>query len=124
MISILEEAADTDVYRIVFFTAVELISTSCSCDSAATPQGQKINSNNRIERRNSRFLTISSLPREPSPTHPLKWPERNRVQITRYTSGAYHNQQHVLRTTWYEGAAQLLSLTELKSHSFELYFIG
>ena len=25
---------------------------------------------------------------------------------------------------WYEGAAQLLSLTELKSHLFELYFIG
>ena len=26
--------------------------------------------------------------------------------------------------TWYEGTAQLLSLTELKSHLFELYFIG
>ena len=30
----------------------------------------------------------------------------------------------MLRATWYEGAAQLLSLTELKSHLFELYFIG
>ena len=32
--------------------------------------------------------------------------------------------QHVLRATWYEGTAQLLSLTELKSHLFELYFVG
>ena len=31
--------------------------------------------------------------------------------------------QHVvLRATWYEGTAQLLSLSELKSHLFELYF--
>ena len=28
------------------------------------------------------------------------------------------------RATWYEGTARLLSLTELKSHLFELYFIG
>ena len=33
--------------------------------------------------------------------------------------------QHVvLRATWYNGTAQLLSLTELKSHLFELYFVG
>ena len=31
--------------------------------------------------------------------------------------------QHVLRATWYEGTAQLLSLTELKSHLFELYIL-
>ena len=30
----------------------------------------------------------------------------------------------MLRATWYEGTAQLLSLTELKSHLFELYFTG
>ena len=30
----------------------------------------------------------------------------------------------MLRATWYEGAAQLLSLTELKSHLFALYFVG
>ena len=30
----------------------------------------------------------------------------------------------MLRATWYEGTAQLLSLTELKSHLFELYFIA
>ena len=29
----------------------------------------------------------------------------------------------MLRATWFEGTAQLLSLTELKSHLFELYFI-
>ena len=30
----------------------------------------------------------------------------------------------MLCTTWYKGTAQLLSLTELKSHLFELYFVG
>ena len=30
----------------------------------------------------------------------------------------------MLRATCFEGTAQLLSLTELKSHLFELYFIG
>ena len=33
--------------------------------------------------------------------------------------------QHVvIRATWYEGAAQVLSLTGLKSHLSELDFIG
>ena len=59
-----------------------------------------------------------------SPTCTLKWPGHNRVQITCNTSGAYHVQHVVLHATWYEGTAQLLSLTELKSHLFELYFIG
>ena len=40
------------------------------------------NNNNRIERRNSRFFTISSLRCEPSPTRTLKWLGRNHVQIT------------------------------------------
>ena len=35
----------------------------------------------------------------------FKWPGRNRVQIT----SAYHVQHVVLRATWYEGTAQLLS---------------
>ena len=82
------------------------------------------NNNNRIQRRNSRFFTISSLRRELSPTRTLKWPGRNRVQITCNTSSAYQVQHVVLHATWYEGTAQLLSLTELKSHLFELYFIG
>ena len=30
----------------------------------------------------------------------------------------------MLCVTWYEGTAQLLSLTELQSHLFEFYFIG
>ena len=30
----------------------------------------------------------------------------------------------MLRATWYEGTAQLLSLTELKSHLFELILLA
>ena len=82
------------------------------------------NNNNRIERRNSRFFTISSLLREPSLTRTLNWPRPNRVQITWNTSSAYHVQHVVLRAKLYEGTAQLLSLTELKSHLSELYFTG
>ena len=82
------------------------------------------NNNNCIQRRNSRFFTISSLRREPSPTRTLKWPGRNRVQIACNTSSGYHVQHVVLRATWYEVTPQLLSLTELKSYLFELHFIG
>ena len=46
------------------------------------------------------------------------------VLITFNTSSAYHVQHVVLRATWYEGIAQLLNLTEFKSHLVELYFIG
>ena len=54
------------------------------------------------------------------------------AQVARAQSCANHVQHierlsHasvVLRATWYEGTAQLLSLTELKSHLCELYFIG
>ena len=38
------------------------------------------------------FFTISSQRRELSPTCTLKWPGRNRVQITWNTSSAYHVQ--------------------------------
>ena len=62
--------------------------------------------------------------RELSPTRTLKWPRLIRVQITCNTSSTYHVQHVMLRATWYEGTAQLLSLAELKSHLFELYFIG
>ena len=79
---------------------------------------------NCIQRGNSRIFTISSLLRKPSPTRMLKWPGRNRVQITCNTSSAYHVQHVILRATWYEGAAQVLSLKEFKSHLFERYFIG
>ena len=50
------------------------------------------NNNNRIQRRYSTFFTISSQRREPSPTRTLKWPGRNRVQITCNTSSAYRVQ--------------------------------
>ena len=79
------------------------------------------NNNNCIQRRYSSFLTHSAAN---SPTHTLKWPRRNRVQITCNTSSAYHVQHVVLRATWYEGTAQLLSLAESKLHLFELYFVG
>ena len=76
------------------------------------------NNNNCIQRHNSRFFTISSLRCKPSPTRTLKWPGRNSVQITCNTSSAYHVKNDVLCATWYEGAAQLLSVTEFKSHLF------
>ena len=41
---------------------------------------------NHIQRRNSRFFTISSVHCEPSPTRTLSWPWSNRVQIM----SAYH----------------------------------
>ena len=47
------------------------------------------NDNNRIQRRYSRFFTISSQRRELSPT---RTPRRNRVQITCNTLSAYHVQ--------------------------------
>ena len=79
------------------------------------------NKDNHIQRCNLRFFTISSLRCEPSPTRTLKWPGQNRVQITCSTSSAYHVQHVMLHSTWYEGTAQLLSLTEFKSHLLELY---
>ena len=54
------------------------------------------------------------------------------AQVARAQSCANHV-QHIERlsrasvmlcATWYEGTAQPISLTELKSHLFELYFIG
>ena len=63
------------------------------------------------------FFSISLLRREPCPTRTLKWHGRDHVQITYNTSSAYHVQHVVLCATWYEETAQLLSMTELKSHS-------
>ena len=68
------------------------------------------------------FFTIPSLRRELSPTRTLKTLGHNSVKITCNTSSAYHVQHVVLRATWYEGTAQLLSLTDFKSH-FYLSFI-
>ena len=58
-----------------------------------------------------RNFLVSSLRREPSPTRTLKWPVRDRVQITCNTSSAYHVQHVVFRARCYEGIAQLLSMT-------------
>ena len=84
---------------------------------ASGTDNNNTHNNNRTERRNLRFFTLSSQRRELSPTHTLKWPGRNHVQIMCNTSSTYHV-QHVIRATWYEGTAQLLSLTEFKSHLF------
>ena len=82
----------------------------------------KYKNNNCIHRRNSRFFTISSLGREPSPTHTLKWPRHNHVQITWNTSSTCHMQHVVLYATWNEGTAQILSLTEFRSFSWALFY--
>ena len=67
--------------------------------------------------RYSRFFTISSQRRELSQTY---------AQVARAQPCANH-MQHIeglsrssvmLSATWYGGTAQLLSLTELKSHLF------
>ena len=59
---------------------------------------QNTNNNNDnndcTEGRKSRFFAISSMRRELSPTCTLKWPGRNRVQITCNISSAYR-MQHV-----------------------------
>ena len=69
------------------------------------------------------FYNLLTAPRAVSNTY---------AQVARTQSCANHV-QHIerfsrasvmLRAAWYEGTAQLLSFTELKSHLFELYFIG
>ena len=67
------------------------------------------------------FLQSLAAPRTVSNAY-TQLPGRNRVQITCNTSSANHVQLVVLSATWYEGTAQLLSLTELKSHLFEFLF--
>ena len=87
----------------------------CCLGSTNSNNDNNNNYNNCIQKGNSRFFfTISSLRSELSPTRMLKWHWRNRVQITCNISSACHVQHVVLRATWYEGTAQLLSLTELK----------
>ena len=100
---------------------------ACDCWEKITKRGGVIiiiiNNNNRIQRRNSRLFTIFSLRREPSPTRALKWPGRkcaNHVQHIECLSRATCRVTcHVVRRE-----AHLLNLTELKSHLFEVYFIG
>ena len=82
------------------------------------------NNNNRIQRRYSRFFynlltapwTISNTYTQVARAQPCA----NHVKHIERLSHA----SVMLRATWYEGTAQLWSLTELKLHLFELYFIG
>ena len=80
--------------------------------------------NNRIQRRCLRFVYNLLTA--------LQTLSNRYAQVARAQSCANHV-QHIERlsrasvmlcATWYEGTAQLLSLTELKSHLFQLYFIG
>ena len=90
---------------------------------AVTPHGNN-NNNNRIQRRYSRFFyNLLTALRTVSDTY---------AQVAQAQPCANH-MQHIERlsrasvmlcATWYEGTAQLLNLTELNSHLFELYFIG
>ena len=75
--------------------------------------------NNLIQRRNSRFLQSPHCVANRL-QHVHSSCPGNRVQIKCNTFSAYHV---VLHATWYEGTDQLLSLTELKSHLFELFFL-
>ena len=55
-------------------------------------QSNSNSNSNPIQRRYSRLFTISSQHLELSPTHMLKWPRHNRVQIMCNTSSAFHVQ--------------------------------
>ena len=76
------------------------------------------NNNNRIQRRYSRTAprTVSNTYAQVARAQPCA----NHVQHIERLSRA----SVMLRATRYEGTAQLLNLTKLKSHLFELYFIG
>ena len=90
--------------------------------------GMIIKYNNRTQRRHSRFFTISSQRRKLSPTRMLKWPKRNRVQIMQNTSSAYHAQVTCMHVACHlvrrDSSAIKFDRVELKSHLFQLYFIG
>ena len=78
---------------------------------------------NRSQRRYSRFFTISSQRRELSPARTLlKWPGRNRVQITCNTSSAHHVQVscYVLLGTGRDSSAIKFDRVEI---AFNLSFI-
>ena len=71
------------------------------------------NNNNCIERRNSRFFTISSLRRELSPKRTLKWPVCNRVQIMCNTSSVYHMQHAVCHLVRRDSSAIKMDRVEI-----------
>ena len=83
------------------------------------------NNSNRTKRCNLRFFATSSLRREPSSTCTVRSSGPGAIlSKSGATLSTYHVQHVVIRATWYEGTAQLLSLTEFKLHLFELYLTG
>ena len=77
--------------HIDFITCIKYMYTNAICAH------DNNNNNSHIQRCHSRFFTISSLRREPSPTRMLKWPGHNRVQIMCNTFSAYaYHVQHVV----------------------------
>ena len=78
--------------RISILWMKEIASLICNFYVTVASYNNNNNNNNRIQRRYSIFFTISSQRRELSPTHLLKWPGRNRVQIMCTMSSAYHLQ--------------------------------
>ena len=75
--------------RSVFLSRCLCLCFSISTSVSVNNNNNNNNNNNRIQRRYSRFFTISSQRRELPPTRTLKWPGRNRVQIRCNTSSAY-----------------------------------
>ena len=82
-------SAQTDGHGVSSLSLDELAKLICifsvwQHDSRVSSQNCISNNNNNkgIQRRYSRFFTISTQGRELSPTRTLKWPGRNRVQIT------------------------------------------
>ena len=77
-----------------FVTSVSADNDDDDDDDDSNNNNSNNNNDNHIQRRNSRFFTISSLRREPTRTR--KWPGRNRVQFTCNKSSVYHVQHVVL----------------------------
>ena len=70
---------------------------------------------------NRDFYILLTAPRTVSDTT-LKWPGRNRVQITCNTSGAHHVQHVVCYVVRRDSPA--IKFDKVKIDLFELYFIG
>ena len=80
------------------------------------------NNDNHTERRKSRFLQSAHCATN-SLQHVRSSGQGVIVCKSRATYRAFIT-CNLSCATWYDGTAQLISLTEFKSHLFELYFIG
>ena len=69
--------------------------------------------NDCIERCNLRFFLIASLHCGLSPTHMLKWPGRNCVQIMCNLSGAHQVQHVVCHMVWRDSSAKKFDKVEI-----------